>query len=49
MIKLTQGSEEINSSGGLSFVKRLLDENARMKDWDAELPARVRSFFCVAL
>ena len=25
MIKLMQGSEEINSNGGLSFVKRLLD------------------------
>ena len=30
MIKLMQGSEEINSNGGLSFVKRLLDGNARM-------------------
>ena len=24
-MKLMQGSEEINSNGGLSFVKRLLD------------------------
>ncbi|MGI6356771.1 MAG: IS1380 family transposase [Lentisphaeria bacterium] len=40
-----QGSEEINSNGGLSFVKRLLDGNARMKDWDAELPAAANSCY----
>lgn len=45
MIKLMQGSEEINSNGGLSFVKRLLDGNARMKDWDAELPAAANSCY----
>ena len=28
MIKLMQGPEEINSNGGLSFVKRPLDGNA---------------------
>ena len=45
MIKLMQGSEEINSNGGLYFVKRLLDGNARMKDWDAELPAAANSCY----
>ena len=45
MLKLMQGSEEINSNGGLSFVKRLLDGNARMKDWDAELPAAANSCY----
>ena len=31
-------SEKINSNGGVSFVKKLLDGNIRMKDWDTELP-----------
>jgi hypothetical protein len=38
-----QSSEEINSNGGLSFVKKQLDGNAHMKDWDAELPAAPNS------
>ena len=44
-IDLMQGSEEINSNSGLSFVKRLLGGNARMKDWDAELPEAANSCY----
>src|SRR5574344_1702043 len=45
MIKLMQGSEEINSNGGFSLVKKQLDGNIRMKDWDAELPAAPNSLY----
>jgi hypothetical protein len=37
-MKFMQGSEEINSNGGFSLVKKQLDGNIRMKDWDAKLP-----------
>ncbi|MGI6355922.1 MAG: IS1380 family transposase [Lentisphaeria bacterium] len=40
-----QGSEEINSNGGFSFVKKQLDGNAHMKDWDAALPAAPNSCY----
>ena len=40
MLKLMQGSEEINSNGGFSFVKRLLDSNTGMAQWDKMLGAR---------
>lgn len=45
MLKLMQGSEEINSNGGFSFVKKQLDGNAHMKDWDAALPAAPNSCY----
>jgi len=38
-----QSSEEINSNGGFSFVKKLLDGNAHTKNWDAALPAAPNS------
>ncbi|MDD3524664.1 MAG: hypothetical protein PHQ41_08230 [Candidatus Cloacimonetes bacterium] len=44
MPKFMLSSEEINSNGGFSFVKKLLDGNVRMKDWDAELPAARNSW-----
>ena len=44
MIKLMQSSEEINSNGGFSFVKKLLDGNAHTKNWDAALPAAPNSW-----
>jgi len=40
-----QSSEEINSNGGFSFVKKLLDGNAHTKDWDAALPAAPNSCY----
>lgn len=39
MMKLMQSSEAINSNSGFSLVQELLDGNARMKDWDADLLA----------
>ena len=39
MYKLIQSSEEINSNGGFSFVKKLLDGNGGMPLWDTLLPA----------
>ena len=39
MYKFIQGSEEINSNGGFSFVKKLLDGNSGMPRWDILLPA----------
>ena len=44
-MKLMQSSEEINSNGGLSFVKKLLDGNAHMQDWDSALPAAPNSCY----
>ena len=35
-----QSFEEINSNGGFSFVKRVLDSNAGMSQWDLALGAR---------
>ncbi len=40
MIKFSLSSEEINSNGGLSIVKRLLDLNPGMALWDSKLAAR---------
>ena len=40
MLKLMQGSEEINSNGGFSFVKKLLDSNEGMAGWDRKHGAR---------
>ena len=34
-----QSSEEINSNGGFSFIKKLLDGNSGMRMWDSLLPA----------
>jgi len=45
MFKLMLSSEEINSNGGFSFVKKLLGGNIRMKDWDVELPAARNSCY----
>ena len=42
-MKFMQGAEEINSNGGFSLVKKQLDGNIRMKDWDAELPVAPNS------
>ncbi|NLG13745.1 MAG: hypothetical protein GX561_06015, partial [Lentisphaerae bacterium] len=44
-MKFMQGSEEINSNGGFSLVKKQLDGNKRMKDWDAKLPAAPNSLY----
>ncbi|MFA6814944.1 MAG: hypothetical protein WCS73_01445 [Lentisphaeria bacterium] len=43
MFKFMLSSEEINSNGGFSFIKKLFDGNVRMKDWDAELPSGTQS------
>jgi len=40
MLKFMQGSEEIISNGGFSFVKKLLDSNTGMSQWDLVLGAR---------
>ena len=40
MLKFMQSSEEINSNGGFSFVKKLLDSNSGMSLWDLSLGAR---------
>ena len=45
MFKFMLSSEEINSNGGFSFVKKMLDGNIRMKDWDVELPAARNSSY----
>lgn len=45
MIKFMQSSEEINSNGGFSFVKRLLDSNQGMSRWDRELGARANASY----
>ncbi len=39
MIKLMQGSEEINSNGGFSFVKRLLGAAGLLPAADALTPS----------
>lgn len=49
MPKFMLSSEEINSNGGFSFVKKLLDGNVRMKDWDAELPAARNSCYSTSV
>ncbi|NMA46917.1 MAG: hypothetical protein GX945_10190 [Lentisphaerae bacterium] len=45
MMKLMQSSEAINSNGVFSLVKKQLDGNVRMKDWDAGLPAALNSCY----
>jgi hypothetical protein len=45
MMKLMQSSEAINSNGVFPLVKKQLDGNVRMKDWDAELPAAPNSCY----
>ncbi len=44
-MKFMQGSEEVNSNGGFSLVKKQLDGNIRMKDWDSKLPAAPNSLY----
>ena len=39
MYKFIQSSEEINSNGGFSFIKKLLDGNSGMPQWEILLPA----------
>ena len=45
MYKFTQGSEEINSNGGFSFVERLLDSNRAMGLWDVLHPSRPNALY----
>jgi len=49
MPKFMLSSEEINSNGGFSFVKKLLDGNVRMKDWFVELPAAHNSCYSTSV
>jgi len=49
MPKFMLSSEEINSNGGFSFVKKRLNGNVRMKDWDAELPAARNSCYSTSV
>ena len=45
MIKFMQSSEEINSNGEFSFVKRLLYSNQGISQWDRELGARANASY----
>ena len=45
MIKFMQSAEEINSNGGFSFVKRLLDSNPGMSLWDLSLGAKANASY----
>ena len=45
MIKFMQSSEEINSNGGFSFVKKLLDSNSGMSLWDLSLGAKANASY----
>jgi len=45
MLKIMQGSEEINSNGGFSFVKRLLDSNEGISQWDQALGAKANASY----
>ena len=40
-----QSSEEINSNGGFSFVKRMLDSNPAMSLWDLSLGAKANASY----
>ena len=45
MIKFSLSSEEINSNGGFSIVRRLLDLNPGMALWDSKLAARHNALY----
>ena len=48
MLKLIQSSEEINSNGGFSFVKRLPDSNAGMSRWDQAPGAKANASYSMS-
>ncbi len=48
MYKFIQSSEEINSNGGFSFIKKLLDGNCGMPLRDSHLPAARNSRYSTA-
>ena len=48
MYKFSQSSEEINSNGGFSFIKKLLDGNCGMPLRDSHLPAARNSRYPTA-
>ena len=45
MLKFMQSSEEINSNGGFSFVKKLLDSNSGMSLWNQAVGAKANASY----
>lgn len=49
MLKFMQSSEEINSNGGFSFIKRLLDSNSGMSRWDQAFGAKANARYSTSV